>query len=72
MIRFATATQSEFKVIFCGDALAGKTSIIHRICFDSFEEQPGRTQQIDTYKKKVTNGQSVVNLSLWDTLGQER
>lgn len=66
--------QSEFKLIFCGDATVGKTSLIHRICFDSYQGDPGRTQQIDTYKKRVvaTGGQSTVNLSIWDTLGQER
>eukprot|EP00111_Clytia_hemisphaerica_P008116 TCONS_00023681-protein len=72
MIRFATNIQTNFKVIFCGDANVGKSSIIQRICFDSFSEEREPTMQIDSYSKTVPHGENIVNLSIWDTLGQER
>jgi len=71
-IRFASAVQSEFKVILCGDAAVGKTNLIHRICFNKFSKKREITTQMDSYKKIVELDSSTIILNLWDTCGQER
>lgn len=71
-IRFASAVQSQFKVILCGDCGVGKTSIIHRVCFNKFSKARHETTQLDSYTKVIETEESVIKLNLWDTVGQER
>ncbi|XP_047134746.1 ras and EF-hand domain-containing protein homolog isoform X1 [Hydra vulgaris] len=71
-IRLACLSQTQFKVILCGDISAGKTSLIHRICFDEFLPHQQQTIKLDTYSKTVNLKENCINLILWDTCGQER
>ena len=42
-----------YKIILVGNSKVGKTSITHRVVFDQFEEQAGRTKVVNSYSKAV-------------------
>ena len=71
-IRLASSKQSEFKIIFAGEANAGKTSLIRKICHGRFRQKRDITQQPDCSTKTVECNGQTVTLKLWDTVGQER
>lgn len=50
----------------------GKTSIITRFMYDTFENQYQATIGIDFFSKTITLPTHLVRLHLWDTAGQER
>uniref|UniRef100_A0A8C9T3D1 RAB41, member RAS oncogene family n=1 Tax=Scleropages formosus TaxID=113540 RepID=A0A8C9T3D1_SCLFO len=65
----------KFKLVFLGEQSVGKTSLITRFMYDSFDNTyqvtvpmiPGKIQ-----KKKYIFIYCTVRLQLWDTAGQER
>lgn len=66
-------TDSPAKVVVVGDLGVGKTSLLHRIAYDSFAQKVSTTIGVDFMHHCVTldDGRSV-QLQLWDTAGQER
>lgn len=60
------------KLVFLGDACVGKTSIITRFIYDSFDRQYQSTIGIDFLSKTIPLEDCTVRLQLWDTAGQER
>ena len=50
----------------------GKTSIIHRFIYDSFDEAYQATIGIDFMSQKMYVEDKIIILNLWDTAGQER
>jgi len=62
----------KFKIVFLGDQGVGKTSIIKRFIFDSFDENNSATIGVDLISKNITVDGKTVRLNLWDTAGQER
>jgi len=63
----------KYKVVFLGDESAGKTSLVRRYMYGTFEEDVQATIGMDFQSKTVVldDGRSV-RLQLWDTAGQER
>eukprot|EP00933_Yihiella_yeosuensis_P001321 TRINITY_DN10213_c1_g1_i1.p1 TRINITY_DN10213_c1_g1~~TRINITY_DN10213_c1_g1_i1.p1 ORF type:complete len:225 (-),score=59.26 TRINITY_DN10213_c1_g1_i1:158-832(-) len=63
----------KYKVVFLGDEAAGKTSLVRRYMYGTFEESIQATIGMDFQSKTVylENGRQV-RLQLWDTAGQER
>ena len=57
-----------FNVVFVGSVSAGKTSIIQRYCKKTFADKHVSTIAVDFHP--ITIGE--IQLSLWDTCGQER
>lgn len=68
----STSSPSKYKVVFLGDQSVGKTSIILRFMYDSFDPNYQATIGIDFLSKTMYVDDSVVRLQLWDTAGQER
>eukprot|EP01013_Petalomonas_cantuscygni_P007712 TRINITY_DN2001_c1_g1_i1.p2 TRINITY_DN2001_c1_g1~~TRINITY_DN2001_c1_g1_i1.p2 ORF type:complete len:219 (-),score=38.32 TRINITY_DN2001_c1_g1_i1:612-1268(-) len=69
----AAAPSPKYKLVFLGDEGVGKTSIITRFTYDSFDKTHQPTIGIDFISKSVClDDGSVVRLALWDTAGQER
>lgn len=67
------APSPKYKLVFLGDEGVGKTSIITRFTYDSFDKAHQPTIGIDFVSKSVSlDDGSVVRLALWDTAGQER
>lgn len=60
------------KLVLLGDQSVGKTSIITRFMYDTFDRQYQATIGIDFFSKTMYLDDRVVRLHLWDTAGQER
>jgi len=66
------APLAKYKLVFLGDQGAGKTSIITRFMYDTFETTYQATIGIDFLSKTMYLDDRTVRLQLWDTAGQER
>ena len=66
------SAKQKYKIVFLGDQSVGKTSLIHRFIYDSFEESYQATIGIDFMSQKMFVEDKVIILNLWDTAGQER
>ena len=65
-------TLEKYKLVFLGDQNVGKTSIITRFMYDSFDAAYQATIGIDFLSKTMYLEDRTVRLQLWDTAGQER
>lgn len=62
-----------FKIILIGDSNTGKTSLINRFIYNTFDLNYMCTIGVDFMMKKVELDEStVVKLQLWDTAGMEK
>jgi len=61
-----------FKVVFCGDAAVGKSTLIMRLCKGKFVSNVNSTLGVDFQNKQIEVDGKRVALQLWDTAGQER
>uniref|UniRef100_A0A0R3S394 Ras family protein n=1 Tax=Elaeophora elaphi TaxID=1147741 RepID=A0A0R3S394_9BILA len=61
-----------FRVVMCGDAAVGKSSIVSRIINSTFPGKLPSTLGVDFYVKAVSIDGKNVAIQLWDTAGQER
>jgi Ras-related protein Rab-6A len=68
----STGKLRKYKLVFIGDQSVGKTSIISRFQFDTFDDHYQTTIGIDFVSKTVPVDDGTVRLQLWDTAGQER
>lgn len=62
----------KYKFVFLGEQSVGKTSIITRFMYDSFDASYQATIGIDFISKTLYMEDRTVKLQLWDTAGQER
>ena len=62
----------KFKLIFLGEKSVGKTSLITRFMYDSFDDTYQANIGIDFLSKTMYLEDRTVRLQLWDTAGQER
>jgi small GTP-binding protein len=60
-----------FKVVFLGDPAVGKTSLVGRYVYDSFEHDYLATIGTDIHVKLVDLGDISVKLVVWDIAGQD-
>eukprot|EP00727_Mastigamoeba_balamuthi_P009591 m51a1_g5254 putative ras-related protein rab-6b isoform x1 (215) ;mRNA; r:72964-74329 len=63
---------ARYKLVFLGDQSVGKTSIITRFMYDTFDNAYQATIGIDFLSKTMYLEDRTVRLQLWDTAGQER
>ncbi|GCB68121.1 hypothetical protein scyTo_0000822, partial [Scyliorhinus torazame] len=68
----ASSPDRIFKVVFVGNSGVGKSSFIHRFCYDRFLTEINATIGIDFQVKSLIVDKTRVALQLWDTAGQER
>lgn len=66
------APLTKYKLVFLGDQDVGKTSIITRFMYDTFDTRYQATIGIDFLSKTMYLEDRTVRLQLWDTAGQER
>ena len=62
----------KYKLVFLGDVYVGKTSIINRFMYETFDVNYQATIGIDFLSKTMYLDDRTVRLQLWDTAGQER
>ncbi len=65
-------TTHKYKLVFLGEQAVGKTSIITRFMYDTFDTTYQATIGIDFLSKTMYLDDRTVRLQLWDTAGQER
>eukprot|EP01053_Blabericola_migrator_P008303 Blabericola_migrator_1__8302@NODE_430_length_8568_cov_132_492766_g339_i0_p5_GENE_NODE_430_length_8568_cov_132_492766_g339_i0NODE_430_length_8568_cov_132_492766_g339_i0_p5_ORF_typecomplete_len203_score13_70Ras/PF00071_22/3_4e62Roc/PF08477_13/5_4e27Arf/PF00025_21/9_8e20GTP_EFTU/PF00009_27/4_7e09Gtr1_RagA/PF04670_12/2_2e06FeoB_N/PF02421_18/4_5e06SRPRB/PF09439_10/1_6e05RsgA_GTPase/PF03193_16/9RsgA_GTPase/PF03193_16/0_0089MMR_HSR1/PF01926_23/0_0013MnmE_helical/PF12631_7/0_0028Dynamin_N/PF00350_23/45D len=63
---------TKYKLVFLGEQAVGKTSIITRFMYDTFDANYQATIGIDFLSKTLYMEDRTVRLQLWDTAGQER
>lgn len=63
--------RGNFKVVVLGEGRVGKTSIVHRYTTGDFEDKRKNTVKAYCTDKTLTVGSTQVQLSIWDTAGQE-
>ncbi|KAK1923199.1 P-loop containing nucleoside triphosphate hydrolase protein [Papiliotrema laurentii] len=68
----ATNPMKKFKLVFLGEQSVGKTSLITRFMYDTFDNTYQATIGIDFLSKTMYLEDRTVRLQLWDTGEQER
>ena len=68
----AAASINNYKIVVLGDINVGKTSILSRFRYGSFEPAYMPTLGIDFFSKNLFYEDKTIRLILWDTAGQER
>jgi len=63
---------TKYKLVFLGDQSVGKTSIINRFIYGTFDGKDHPTVGIDFVSKPMFFEDKTIRLQLWDTAGQER
>lgn len=60
-----------YKIVFLGEGAVGKTSLVGRYVYDSFEHDYLATIGTDIHVKMVNVDDTVVKLVIWDIAGQD-
>ena len=68
----AASSINNYKIVVIGDINVGKTSILSRFRYGSFEPEYMPTLGIDFFSKNLFFEDKTIRLILWDTAGQER
>ena len=68
----ASSSIDNYKIVLIGDINVGKTSILSRFRYGSFESDYMPTLGIDFFSKNLFFEDKTIRLILWDTAGQER
>lgn len=68
----ANAGKYKYKIVFLGNQNVGKTSLIHRFIYETFDDNYQATIGIDFMSQKMYVEDKIIILNLWDTAGQER
>jgi small GTP-binding protein len=61
----------EAKIIFVGDGKVGKTSLVNRLKFNTFDEKESQTNGIVIEDWELPRGNDKIKLHLWDFGGQQ-
>jgi Ras-related protein Rab-6A len=59
----------KFKLAFLGDQGVGKSSIISKYVYDSFEDNINPTIGVDFVVKTIYSGDKTYKIHFWDTAG---
>lgn len=65
-----TDNSSFYRIVMIGDTLVGKTSIVNKLIYDTFNEKELPT--IGSMFALYTSNSSNIDMQIWDTAGQER
>jgi len=66
------SSRKKFKIVLLGEGRVGKTSLLCRYVYGTFNERQQETIQASFLEKNLTLGNQSVSLAIWDTAGQER
>ena len=67
------ALSNDFKkIVLVGNAEVGKTTIINKFIYDSFDDARRATIGAAFFTKAVETEKGITKLQIWDTAGQER
>lgn len=68
----AAGGSNNFKVVLLGEGCVGKTSLLLRYIEDKFHDKHLTTLQATFLNKRLNINGKRINLSIWDTAGQEK
>ena len=71
-LNISTANFKKYKVVFVGDQSVGKSSLIARYVYDTFDQGTSPTIGVDFMVKSIYSGGQTYKIHFWDTAGQER
>ena len=71
-LNISTANFKKYKVVFVGDQSVGKSSLIARYVYDTFDSGTSPTIGVDFMVKSIYSGGQTYKIHFWDTAGQER
>jgi Ras-related protein Rab-6A len=71
-LNISTANFKKYKVVFVGDQSVGKSSLIARYVYDTFDSATSPTIGVDFMVKSIYSGGQTYKVHFWDTAGQER
>ena len=71
-LNISTANFKKYKVVFLGDQSVGKSSLIARYVYDTFDSGTSPTIGVDFMVKSIYSGGQTYKIHFWDTAGQER
>ena len=71
-LNISVSNFKKFKLVFLGDQSVGKSSIISRYVFDTFDPASNPTIGVDFVVKSIYSGDNTYKFHFWDTAGQER
>ena len=60
------------RIVMIGDSSVGKTSLVYRICKDSWTEDARPTVSTAFYTLKGDEAKEQQSIQIWDTAGAER
>ena len=64
--------EKSIKIILLGDSMVGKSSIIHRLCKEKFDENIGPTLSIEYFNYYIKINDFTIRMQIWDPAGQEK
>ena len=68
----ATKTIIECTLIICGETMVGKSSLIHRLINNSFNDTPLSTMAASSKQMEIILDDVVIQFNILDTAGQEK
>jgi Ras-related protein Rab-6A len=71
-LQMENAPIQKYKVVLLGEQSVGKTAILSRFMYDTFDSTYQATIGIDYFGKTIYTPERTVKLQFWDTAGQER
>ena len=71
-LNISISNYKKFKIVFLGDQNVGKSCVISRYVYDSFDEGSNATIGVDFVVKSVYHHGNTYKIHFWDTAGQER
>ena len=71
-LNMSMASVVKFKLVFLGDQSVGKSSVIYKYVYDTFEPNANPTIGVDFVVKTLYYGDNSYKIHFWDTAGQER
>ena len=71
-LNISTANFKKYKVVFVGDQAVGKSSLIAKYVYDTFDQGSSPTIGVDFMVKSIYSGGQTYKIHFWDTAGQER
>ncbi|EAY10959.1 small GTP-binding protein, putative [Trichomonas vaginalis G3] len=61
-----------FKFLLVGDQAVGKTSLVHRLCRNTYSDNSEETVGVEFMPYNLNIDKTQIKLQIWDTAGQEQ
>jgi len=66
-----TRPLNEIKLVLVGEGSVGKTSLVNRLLYDTFDTNSDKTEGIAIHRWQIASRESQIRMNVWDFGGQE-